>query len=111
MEEILKQILTELKDLKQGQQNLEKGQQGMESRLQNLEKGQQSMESRLQNLEEGQHNLEMGQLSLSDKLQSFEIQVNNRFNQVDKKLDILSDAVADLMEFKTDTEQKLKKIK
>jgi len=76
MDELLKQVLTEIKDIKQGQLNLEKG-----------------------------------QFNLTEKVNAFESQVNNRFDKVDTKLDSVYDAVADLIEFRTEAEQKLKMIK
>lgn len=84
MEKILNQILTELKDLKQGQLKLEQGQQ--------------KLEQRQQKLEQGQLKLEQGQLNLTDRMESFERQVNSRFAQVDKKLDMLVDTIADIKE-------------
>ena len=97
MEETLKLILdklnsmdSDIKDLKQGQNRLEQGQKS---------------------LEQGQKNLEQRQLNLEDKLDSFEKQTMRRFNEIDSKISSLSDAVADLMEFRTEAESKLKKIK
>jgi len=76
MEELLKQILTEIKDMKLEIRDVKQGQNG-----------------------------------LNDKVQAFENQVNNRFNNLDKKLDTVYSVVADLIEFRVDTEQKLKKVK
>lgn len=76
MEELLKQILTELKDLKQGQKDLQQGQKNLE-----------------------------------DRLDTFEKKTIHSFNEVDNKIDGIYSAVADLMEFRTEAESRLKKIK
>ncbi len=55
--------------------------------------------------------LKQGQINLTARLDSFEKQTMKRFNEVDSKISSVSDAVAELMEFRTDTESKLKKIK
>ena len=65
MEEVLKQILTELKDLKQGQNNL------------------------------------------SDKVDSLEAKMNNRFDKLERKVDSIEEQVFKLTEFKTETAQRL----
>ena len=111
MEETLKLILdklnsmdSDIKDLKQGQNRLEQGQKNLEQGQKGLEQGQKSLEQR-------QTSLEQGQLNLADKLDSFEKQTMKRFNEIDSKISSLSDAVADLMEFRTEAESKLKKIK
>ena len=139
MEETLKLILdklnsmdSDIKDLKQGQnrleqgqKNLEQGQKSLEQRQisleqgqknleqgqKGLEQGQKSLEQRQTSLEQRQTSLEQGQLNLADKLDSFEKQTMKRFNEIDNKISSVSDAVADLMEFRTETESKLKKIK
>jgi len=90
MDELLKQILSEIKEIKQGQDKLEQGQA---------------------KLEQGQHSLEKGLFNLSEKVYAFESQVNNRFDKLEKKIDTVYNAVADLIEFRTETEQKLKMIK
>lgn len=90
MEDTLKLILdklnnidSDIKDLKQGQLALEQGQKSFERR----------------------------QINLEDKLDAFEKQTMKRFGEIDSKIDSVSNAVADLMEFRTDTESRLKKIK
>ncbi len=97
MEDTLKLILdklnsmdSDIKDIKQGQIKLEQGQTRLEQR---------------------QSVLEQGQIRLADRLDSFEKQTMKRFNEIDNKLESISNAVADLMEFRTDAESKLKKIK
>jgi len=62
-------------------------------------------------LKQSQMELERGQINLTDKMDAFEKQTMKRFNEVDSKIDSVSNAVADLMEFRTDTESRLKKIK
>jgi len=69
------------------------------------------IDSDLKELKQGQKGLEQGQINLTDKLDAFEKQTMKRFNEVDSKIDSVSNAVADLMEFRTDTESRLKKIK
>ena len=83
MDELLKQILSEIKEIKQGQTKLE----------------------------QGQRNLEKGLFNLSEKVSAFESQVNNRFDKLERKVDTVYNAVADLIEFRTEAEQKLKMIK
>ncbi len=90
MEETLKLILNKL--------------DSMDSDIKELKQGQNRLEQR-------QTSLEQGQLNLADKLDSFEKQTMRRFNEIDSKISSVNDAVADLMEFRTETESKLKKIK
>lgn len=90
MEETLKLILNKL--------------ESMDSDIKDLKQGQNRLEQR-------QTSLEQGQLNLADKLDSFEKQTMRRFNEIDSKISSVNDAVADLMEFRTETESKLKKIK
>ena len=122
MQEILNHIFTELKKLNQGQteirrdiaglqegqKNLEQRQINLEQRQINLEQRQIKLEQRQINLEESQKKLEQGQFNLNEKLEAFQNQTMSRFNQVDKKLDSVYDAVADLMEFRTEVESRLK---
>lgn len=79
MEETLKQILSELKnmridinELKQGQQNLESGQKVLEVGQQHLEAGQKVLEVGQQNLEAGQKRLEAQQQTLEAGLDRVE---------------------------------------
>lgn len=70
-----------------------------------------SIDVDIKDLKQGQKGLERGQINLEDKLDAFEKQTMKRFDLVDSKIDSISIAVADLMEFRTDTESRLKKIK
>lgn len=63
-----------------------------------------SMDSDIKELKHGQKNI-------TDKLDSFEKQTMKRFNAVDSKISSVSDVVANLFEFRTDTVSKLKKNK
>ena len=118
MEETLKLILeklsgmeSDIKELKLGQEGLVQGQKELFQGQEGLVQGQKELFQGQKELFQGQKNLELSQIKLSDKLDAFEKQTMERFNELDSKIASINDAVADLMEFRTDTESKLKKIK
>lgn len=85
--EILQQILNELKDLKQGQQQTNQRLDNLEQRQINLEKGQISLERGQNNLEQGQHNLERGQKDLErgqKDLEQGQQQINQRLDNLEQ---------------------------
>ena len=54
--------------------------------------------------------LKQGQNSISDKVDSLESKMNNRFNKLEGKVDVIYDQVAALTEFKVETTQRLASI-
>lgn len=65
----------------------------------------------LKDLKQGQKDLQQGQKNLEDRLDTFEKKTIRSFSEVDNKIDGIYSAVADLMEFRTEAESRLKKIK
>lgn len=84
MDEILKQILQQLQELKEGQTNLEN-----------------RLGDRIDSVE----------TNLSDKINSLEKKMNVRFDGVEQKINTVYDQVGDLVEFKIVPESKLERIK
>ncbi|MDF2925603.1 MAG: hypothetical protein K0R57_4517 [Paenibacillaceae bacterium] len=89
MEELLQRILTEVQDIKQGQQEmnerltrLESGQVRLESRQAQLEEGQVRLESRQAQLEEGQVRLESRQAQLEENQLRLEQKVDGIYQAV-----------------------------
>lgn len=93
MEEILKQILSEIQGIKVRIGNLEEGQK-------KLEEGQKSLEEGQKNLEEGQKSLLEGQKRLEERQEKFE-----------QKLDAVYNQTAELTEFRTETRQNFQDIR
>lgn len=111
MEETLKLILEKLSGMESDIKELKLGQEGLVQGQKELFQGQEELFRGQEELFQGQKNLELSQIKLSDKLDAFEKQTMKRFNELDSKIASINDAVANLMEFRTDTESKLKKIK
>jgi len=84
LEDILKQILGEIKGLKEGQQKLEDGQHKLEAGQQKLEAGQQQTNQRLSKLEAGQQKLEAGQEKLESRMDNLEVGQQKLENRMDK---------------------------
>ena len=110
--EILQQILVELKDLKHGQAGLVAGQAGLETRLGTLEAGQSALvagqaglETRLDSLEAGQaglearlDSLEAGQAGLETRLGTLEADIRDMKGTLEAVKD--TSLRAELIEFK-----------
>ena len=94
-------VLSELRDLKEGQKRLEKGQGSLEERQTKLETGQNKLEERLGKLEEGQTRLEESYTKLEGsynrleesytKLEDSYTRLDERQTRFEKKLDIVYD--------------------
>ena len=101
MEETLKQILSELKnmridinELKQGQQNLESGQKVLEVGQQNLEAGQKRLEAQQQTLEAGLDRVENGIQNLQENLvDRLGLYTEKIVQHVDNKTEVLNKRV------------------
>ena len=113
-QELLQQILVELKDLKKGQDSLEKGQASLNDKVESLAKGQASLNDKVESLakgqaslEKGQASLENGQLSLNDKIDSIRKDMNTRFDKLETKVEVIYQHVGTLTEFKVETNQRL----
>ncbi|WP_413361399.1 hypothetical protein AA0X71_08670 [Robertmurraya sp. 2P01SA] len=77
MEETLKLILNELKELKEGQQNLKESQQEFKEDLQNLKESQQEFKEDLQNLKESQQEFKEDLQNLKESQQEFKEDLQN----------------------------------
>jgi peptidoglycan hydrolase CwlO-like protein len=110
-------VLIELRDLKEGQKRLEKGQGSLEERQTKLETGQNKLEERLGKLEEGQTRLEESYTKLEGsynrleesytKLEDSYTRLDERQTRFEKKLDIVYDQTVFLSECYTDLNKKL----
>lgn len=92
-QDILQQILVELKELKAGQQALENGQKALEA-------GQKSLESGQRALEAGQQALEIGQQSLKDDLENVKEDVRHTRMLVehqDHKISLIAEQHSDII--------------
>lgn len=99
MEEVLKQILGELKrtnnrleSLEQGQSKFEQSQSKLEQQVSKLGEGQSKLDQRVSELGEGQIRLEQGQ------------------QRIEKRLNVIFEQTAGLAEFRTETLQRLDNI-
>ena len=109
MEETLKLILNELKELKEGQLKLEEGQANLEKGQIKLEDGQANLEKGQIKLEEGQVNLEKGQFKLEEGQQELKIDISSiknnlidglgpYFEHIEKHIDEKTGEIKDTLE-------------
>ncbi|MBO8128560.1 MAG: hydrolase [Peptococcaceae bacterium] len=103
MEKVLEQILAELKELRQGQDELRREQIAQGQRLERLEKGQAALEKGQAVLEKGQATLEKGQAALEERL----IRLENGQKKIRKELCYIWDDIKKLDNRLTNQEEKL----
>ncbi len=127
MEEVLKQILDELKrtnnrleSLEQGQSKVEQSQSKFEQQVSKLEQSQSKLEQQVSKLGEGQSKLEQqvsklgeGQSKLwkgQTKLEEGQIRLEQGQQRIEKRLNVIFEQTAGLAEFRTETLQRLDNI-
>lgn len=103
MEKILKQILSKL-------DSLEQGQAATNSRLESLEQGQAATNSRLESLEQGQTELQKGLSAANSRLESLEqgqAELQEGLSAANSRLDTVEESMAKLSQSQARMENQL----
>jgi uncharacterized protein (DUF3084 family) len=101
MEKILNLILEKITGLETGQHSLVEGQRKLETGQHSLVEGQRKLEAGQSRLEAGQRKLEERQ----DKLENNQHEMALQIRELDRKVGVIYEQTAGLLEFKTETLQ------